>query len=52
MGLACNEDETIKIIYRIVAGKPLAMCPFRNRRIIWEDKVRINFRDVNCEDGR
>jgi RNase H-fold protein (predicted Holliday junction resolvase) len=36
--------------YRIVVGKPLRKHPLVGPRIKWVDNIKINLKDVGCED--
>jgi hypothetical protein len=35
--------------YRILVGKPLGKLPHGRLRRIWEDNIKMDFREVDCE---
>jgi hypothetical protein len=38
--------------YRIVLGKLPAKQPLKSLRMRWEDNIKMDFREIGCEDGR
>jgi len=37
--------------FSILAGKPFGECPLQRPRRRWEDKIKLNLRQIVCEDG-
>jgi len=37
--------------YRILVGKCHGKCPLGRLKRIWEDNIKMDLREIGCEDG-
>jgi hypothetical protein len=50
MGGACSSDGKERGVYRVLVGKPDGKRPLTRPRHRWEDNIKMDIQEVECED--